>query len=65
MECQFCKSQNINISETSKIPRGNKDFIADDDNDIEILSGWLHEMICSDCKMRVFVDKEIYGRIEE
>lgn len=65
MKCPFCKSQNINISETNKIPRGNKDFITDNDKDIEIMSGWLHEMRCSDCKMKAFVDKEIYSRIEE
>ena len=60
MKCPFCDS--TNISETSKIPRGNKDFITDDDNDIEIMSGWLHKITCGDCKMKVFIDKEIYER---
>ena len=60
MKCPFCKSKNT--TETGKIPRGNKIFIEDDDKDIEIMKGWLYEITCNDCKMKAFVDKEVYIR---
>ena len=63
MKCPFCNS--TNISETNKIPRGDKNFITDDDKDIEVMSGWLHEITCNDCNRRVFVDKEIYSKTED
>ena len=60
MKCPFCQSKNT--TETGKIPRGNKIFIEDDDKDIEIMKGWLYEITCNDCKMKAFVDKEVYIR---
>ena len=59
MTCPFCKSKNT--TETGKIPRGNKKYI-EDDKDIEIMKGWLYEITCNDCKMKAFVDKEVYIR---
>lgn len=60
MKCPFCKSKNI--TETGKIPRGNENFIKNDDKDIEIMKGWLYEITCNDCKMSAFIDKEVYVR---
>ena len=60
MKCPFCKSKNT--TETGKIPRGNKNFIKNDDKEIEIMKGWLYEITCNDCKMKAFVDKEVYIR---
>ena len=59
MKCPFCKSKNI--TETGKIPRGNKKYI-EDDKDIEIMKGWLYEITCNDCNRSAFVDKEVYIR---
>ena len=60
MKCPFCKSKNT--TETGKIPRGNKNFIEDDDREIEIMKGWLYEITCNDCNRSAFVDKEVYVR---
>ena len=60
MKCPFCKNQNT--TETGKIPRGNMNFIKNDDKEIEIMKGWLYEITCNDCKMSAFVDKEVYIR---
>ena len=59
MKCPFCKSKNT--TETGKIPRGNKKYI-EDDKEIEIMKGWLYEITCNDCKIKAFVDKEVYIR---
>ena len=59
MKCPFCQSKNT--TETGKIPRGNKKYI-EDDKDIEIMKGWLYEITCNGCKMKAFVDKEVYIR---
>ena len=60
MKCPFCQSKNT--TETGKIPRGNKNFIEDDDREIEIMKGWLYEITCNDCNRSAFVDKEVYIR---
>ena len=60
MKCPFCQSKNT--TETGKIQRGKKKYIEDDDKDIEIMKGWLYEITCNGCKMKAFVDKEVYVR---
>ena len=60
MKCPFCKSKNT--TETNKIPRGTKKYVEKNDKEIEIMKGWLYEITCNDCKMKAFVDKEVYIR---
>lgn len=63
MKCPFCKSENI--SETSnKIPRGNKKAIEEDEN-VKIIQGFLHEMKCNNCNKKFFVDIDILNRIKK